>query len=301
MDLKESARQWVLRNLPHDPADTAVMTRLNSLDVSKLLALYHNWMSRLVQPTPRKVFLSRAFKQNPIYSARQQEISLIIRDVESGNDLIKYLSRGIRFGVQDPAKKRRQDLDLMLNRWGVHHLHVSSKLEADGFVERSNEVIFAIFRPEKAFFVDIMNHGDWSRDHVLETIVEEWPTEGLIHQINGIAGLSHTLTEVDRMVLHKKHVNSAFEYRGKVYMPDGILSSAGTSIHAIREADRVVIAVEEFEKRVAADPTWLPSLFQKHGVTYPTNPRFEFHISEQGVGVFEALTGTWMPLLGQNS
>mgnify|MGYP000956204230 CR=1 FL=1 len=63
MNLKESARQWVLHNLPVDSNDTDTLTHLNSLDASKLLARFHNWMSRLVSPQPRRVLKSHSFNR----------------------------------------------------------------------------------------------------------------------------------------------------------------------------------------------------------------------------------------------
>lgn len=297
MNLKESARQWVLRNLPVNPNDADTIAHLSSLDASELLALFHNWMSRLISPRPRRVFKSSAFTQNTVANARTVEIAQIISDIENGRDLTKYLSRDVKIGAQDPGQKRRRDLDLMLNQWGVHHLHISTTIEADGFVKRDGPVIFAIFRPDKAYLIDVMNHGDWTPDHVLEVLVDEWPDVGLIHEIKGVEGLSHTVTENDRKVLRRKHVNAAFEYKGKVYMPDGMLSAAGTTYDAVREADRVVIELERFEERANSDPKWLRRLFQASGVQYPDNPKFEFEIREDGVGLFEATSGTWMPLL----
>ncbi|MFG1479976.1 hypothetical protein V5F53_15155 [Xanthobacter sp. V4C-4] len=297
MNLKESARQFVLHNLPFDRNDAETISYLSRLDASLLLAVYHNWLNRLVRPQPRQVLQSQAFIRNPVVLARQADINGIVVDVERGFDLTKYLSRGVKIGAQSPAQKRRQDLDLMLNQWGIHHLHLSSEVESDGFVKRDGPVIFAMFRTDKAFFIDVMGHGDWTRDHVLETLVDEWPNEGLIHQLRGAEGLSRTISESDRAVLRKKHANAAFEYKGKVYMPDGLLSSAGTSVDSIREADRVVIAIEDFERRAAVDSNWLPRIFAANGITYPTEPKFAFTVGDEGVAVLEESTGAIIPLL----
>src|SRR2546427_6344314 len=131
MDLAESARQWVLRFLPYDRSDASLVAYLNGLDARGLLILYRNWMRRLIKPQPRHVRKSTAFQQNPIAAERSADLPTIVRDIETGNDLRKYLSRDVKIGAQIPGRRRgrRRDLDLMLNDWGIHHLHVSTQLE----------------------------------------------------------------------------------------------------------------------------------------------------------------------------
>jgi hypothetical protein len=104
MDLKESARQWVLRALPYDRTAADLVTHLNGLDAHGLLLVYHNWMSRLIKPRPRAVHKSKAFEQNPLTLQRASDLVKIIDDIEKGGDLRKYLSRGVKAAAAIPCK-----------------------------------------------------------------------------------------------------------------------------------------------------------------------------------------------------
>jgi len=133
IDLKEAVRRYILGNLPYDHNDAALCAKMQAMDARELLIVYHNLMSRQVLPRPRDVKKSKAFLANPIVSQRAADFAVIINDIEKGHDLTRYLSRGIKNVVTSATKplKQRRDLDLMLNEWGVHHLHISTVLDRD--------------------------------------------------------------------------------------------------------------------------------------------------------------------------
>jgi hypothetical protein len=250
VNLKESVRQWVLRELPYDRADADLVAHLNSLDAHGLLVVYHNWMSRLIKPQPRQVRKSNAFRQNPLTAARANELAQIIDDIESGRDLRKYLSRGVKVAASIPGKPfgKRRDLDLMLNAQGTHHLHISTQVEADGYVSRPKQgtapepLLFAVFQQQTAYLIDIMKHGDWTRDHVLKVLATEWPDEGLIHEVKGgkgfkVIGPRHNYTEDERGLLQMNGINTPVQIGHNVFMPaGGMTSAAGTTMAAGRES-----------------------------------------------------------------
>lgn len=298
LSLRESVRQWVLQNLPYDRGDAALAAYLNGLDAHQLLVAYHNWMNRNVQPQPRAVIKSSAFQRNLLTAQRASDLAQIVGDVESGRDLRKYLSRAVERAPVKAPGQQRPDLDLMLNDWGIHHLHISTQVEADGFVRRDNPVLFVVFRPDTAYFIDIMQHGDWTRDHVLEVIASEWPDEGILNEIKGaIPGKAYQPNETERATLRAKHINADFEYGGRVFRPAGALMSSGTTFAATLAADRLLEALRAFEQKLIDNPDWLRREFEAQGVSYPRAPEFQFAIREDGAGVIETATGTWMKLL----
>jgi hypothetical protein len=299
MNLKESVRQWVLKALPYDRANVDLLTHLNGLDAHRLLVVYHNWINRLVKPQPRVVHKSKAFLQNPKTMQRASDLAQLIADIEQGRDLTKYLSRGIvRAPAGIPGQDRRPDLDLMLNDWGVHHLHISSIIEADGFVKRDGPLLFVSFKPDAAYLIDIMTHRDWARDHVLEVLAAEWPDKGVIHEVKGALGLKNSVMGQRRATARRKHLNTQFEFQGKVFMPIGFMSSAGTTFAATREADKLLDRVAVFERELAGNPRGLAADFEKHGLVFPAAPEFEFAIREDGYGVIETKTRAWINLTG---
>jgi hypothetical protein len=302
MDLTKSARRWVLRVLPYDRSDANLLAYLNSLDARALLILYRNWMRRLIKPQPRSVRKSNAFQQNPIVAERSGALSTIVRDIEIGKDLTKYLSRDVKVGTQTPGKHRgrRRDLDLMLNDWGIHHLHISTQLEEDGFVERGGPLLFAVFKPSTAYVIDVMQHRNWTRDHVLHVIAKEWPNEGLVYEIKSqvlpVMGVAHNYTDRERATLRKKHINAGFEVGGKVFMPAGGLSSAGTAIEAVVAVDKLLADLTVFENAVTMNPEQLKVFFESQGIEFPDEPNLEFAVTEEGYGVTETKTNTFFNL-----
>jgi hypothetical protein len=214
LTLRESARQWVLNNLPHDRADADLVAYLSGLDVRGLLIVYHNWITGLVNPRPRRVRKSKAFEQNPIVTAHASDFAQIIGDIESGNDLRKYLSRGVEVAAGVPGKKR-PDLDLMLNDWGIHHLRISTQVEANGYVKRDGALLFAMFTPLAAYLIDVMSYKDRTCRHVLDVLAAEWADEGIIHEQRGLRAEKYT--DEERAALREKHVNMLFEHGGRSF------------------------------------------------------------------------------------
>jgi hypothetical protein len=136
MSLVDTIPDSVLPNLPYDRSDPAVGSALANKHPAEILCLYLNWRNRLIPTQPRSVAKSIVFNQNPIAAHRSEAISEIVADIEQGNDLTKYLSRRVTTGFAFPPKPgaknlaKFQHLDLLLNEWGIHHLHVSPSLEA---------------------------------------------------------------------------------------------------------------------------------------------------------------------------
>jgi hypothetical protein len=299
IDLFESAKQHVLDTLPYDRNDLMLSAELQRLTAPDLLIRHYNWMSRHIQAVPRTVQRSKAFTANPIVQQQATDFEKIIADIEDGVDLARYLSKSIKIAIESKTKKleKRRDLDLMLNDWGVHHLHISTKLEADGFVERGGPLLFGIFQPNSAFLIDVMQHGDWTREHVLRVIVDEWPSEGFVRELAGvrgsrILGSSADYTEEERQRLRAVGISTTIEIDGKIFMPGSGFSTAGTSIKAAFAVKQLLQNLRKFEKFVRNNREQMRLSFAKEGKLYPDNPKFEFLFLQQGYGVIEKRSDT---------
>jgi hypothetical protein len=183
-----------------------------------------------------------------------------------------------------------------VNDWGVHHLHISSVVQPDGFVTRDGPLLFMIFRPQVAYFIDVMTHKDWNSDHVLGVLVDEWPDEGVIYELRGLLPQERNLTDSDRQTLRNKHVNALFFCRGKVYCPIGMLSTAGTTIAATRDSDLLLRKIENFEADFLKDRKKFEDAFQASKLVLPMCPSFRFAIRENGCGLIEEQTKAWIAL-----
>lgn len=297
--LDASARQLVLTHLPHDRSDAAVTSALHGMSTSDLLIKWFNWNSRLIPANPRKVHQSKEFQANKVVTARKPEIDALISEIEAGTDLTKYLSRGVKHGYIDPTGIKshlRQDMDLMLSAWGIHHLHTSQVVESDGFVERDGYIVFAVFKHDAAYLIDLMTHKDWVNEHVLQVLVDNWPDTGLIHEVKGVVGLSRTLNDSQRLTLRKKHANTAAEINGNVYMPAAGMVASGASLHSVRQADRVCDALERFAKYYEnSRGEFLKSI--PPPTVWPNKPNFAVEFQPRSMGVSELTTGIYFQLL----
>ncbi len=270
---------------------------------AELLVRYINWQNRLISASPREVLQSPTFAENPLVQARSTTVRKIVKDIERGDDLAKYLSRGIQVGFslpRDPSKKelqRRRDLDLLLNDWGVHHLHISTTVEADGFVERDGPLIFAAFKEQTAYLIDVMSHQNWTNEHLIQVIVSSWPNAGLVFELKGVIPSKQNWTAEERAQLRGAGLSTSVTIDGRSFMPSSGISTAGISTRASLTAMRILRTLKQFEEKVKASPAEVLNFIRQHGGTVQGDPAFEFSFFNQGFGVIET-TGGFPILLG---
>ncbi|GAB0119906.1 hypothetical protein [Acidisoma sp. 7E03] len=228
-DLRDTA----LRELPiQDPNHRAT---LEALPIDELIVRFFNWRSRLVHPHRRSVFYAKEFSGSTAFREHRHIILQLASKIKRGASVIPHLSRLIDFGYDEDKKGNAggRSLDPMLNEWGVHHLHLSHEIEKDGFVKRTSQLLFVIFRPKKAFVLGIFNHGDWSAEDIVVRSTTNWPRERLFVPLAGAVGLAHPISPEDRNRLRKAGISSAIELNGAVYMPPfGGITTAKTSSDA---------------------------------------------------------------------
>jgi hypothetical protein len=307
MNFEEDIRQHVLAHLPHAPGEKVTLASKRAVD---LLIIYVNWLRRLVPARPRRVHRSKALIANQFAPAHHAGLDQLVAKIETGVNITPHLSRGILEGFkpQDPAKPkalpRRRDLDLLLNDWGVHHLHLSTKLDKDGFVDRKRKrsdppklLLFAVFRSDDAYLIDLMQHGDWTRAHLLEVMVKEWPDAGLVSELKGLLPGTTPMSDDDRKVMRNVGMGAPLEMDGKVYAPIGYLTLAGTSIQTTMEVDRVLASLKWFQDRLSDNPAYIADLLRQHGLPVPSQLDLHFVFFDTGgYGVIETQTGLAMRL-----
>jgi hypothetical protein len=275
---------------------------LTAKQAGELLTIYLNWQSRLIEPRPRQVHTALPFDGNPITKERQAAIKSVIKDIETGRDLTKYLSRNVRIGFEvprNPKKKKlyqRRDLDMMLNDWGIHHLHVSTEVEHDGFVERGNPLIFAFFKPENAYLIDIMEHGDWTCEQVIRVIVDSWPNAGLLHEFKGVLNTQKSWTDEERGQLRGARISTLISIGDRTFLPGLGISTAGTSTAASMHAMRILRALKGFEEQAEANPEGIISAIRQHGGKIEGAPNFVFGTVHGNFAVIETNSRAAIPL-----
>ncbi|MHA1327836.1 MAG: hypothetical protein ACTSRH_11005 [Promethearchaeota archaeon] len=131
-------------------------------DFNELCLLYYNLLNRFVESKPRKVHKSKI-----LYCPFRFKIILneIENKIESGEDITPYLSRGIKF-IYDMNIKRNIHRDVLLDLWGIHHIHLGSQIKTNGFIKRSGPILFIKFDNKNAYFLLIKRHGRVGKEKI---------------------------------------------------------------------------------------------------------------------------------------
>ena len=300
MDLFADLRSECLEYLPYDKGGPDVVAALAAMPTQDLLIWFLNWRNRLVLARPRAVEISRELLANPLYATLRPQIDSIVREIEAGSPLHARLSTRVLKGFTVDKKSttknfnRREDLDLLLNDWGVHHLHVSGELIASGpskgFVKRADELLFVIFSHTHAYLIDILSHKVWTDEHIAEVVIRNWPEAGLFYRLNGIAAPETAVSSDDRRLLRGAGVATMVQVDGELYFSRcGSLSTAGTSSVTPSRAGQMLGTVQAAIERFAADPDWLRPHFEAKGDNYPPTPEFNLIMIRNSNGYYLAV------------
>jgi hypothetical protein len=294
-------RQQILRYLPVSDAEHE--SAVANFEIGELLARFLMWRERLVHPHPRSVHKSPQLFRHPIYEARREDIHRLFAKVVVGQDIGAHLSRNIQFGYVTPAsgKKGGRDIDGLLNDWSIHHLHLSHAIEGDGFVERGKQVLAVIFRQDDAYFIDIIDHGEWAEQRLVEIAVANWPNAGLFIELKGLLG-GDSYTSKERARLREVGMPSPVMIQGRPYIPaNGMISTALIPVRVTVQAGRLLRQLMTLE---ASPGLLLPGFRAAEGFsrkTWPRKPRYRviaaitpdrysFAIREETAGLVHGLT-----------
>ena len=197
--------------------------------------------------------------------------------VREGGDLAPYLSKKIR------------DLeynDDLLNDWGIHHLHLGTRIEKDGFVNRTGPVLHCRFENDIAYFIDVLPHGSWTLQRLVTIMHENWPESLSQFMIRGVTG--DRLTDEEIKVLRNKRLNYSLEMNDStVYsIMGGGYSTAGTNVMDLARADYMLSWADDWQREIIDNIEGIAADARKQGVELPLSSRFKMQVID---GQFYAL------------
>jgi hypothetical protein len=240
--LEKKIRRHILAAIPSDAA-----SQLRTMDFAGLLQCYGNWRGRLIVPGPRKVEVSDRLRERH-QACPDPRLDCLVEKIGRGDDLTPHLSRAVQVVHHDDATTphyRRPDLDLLLAAWGIHHLHLGSRVESDGFVTRSAELLFVFVTPTVAYLIGIFDHRSWAKREVLEELVRSWPQTELVPRSRTAIGLSQTYDDEESLQLRNAGISLAIEIDGSVYIPRG-QTMGGVPLDVSRRATSLLFLLEEW-------------------------------------------------------
>lgn len=210
---------------------------ISSLNTDEdVLQSYCSYKFRLIENRPRTIHKADTFSCPD--------------DVKAGLDWVESkINAGECLNPHLNSATVKDKLDGLLYDWGIHHLHLGTTFVRPGYVERTGPVLFAVFRPNDVYFVDIRDHEGWSDKNLLEIINRNWPDLLSLYKMDGVKP-DMGFSEGDITVLRRSCINTFHELSdGHSYLSmGGGITTGGTSIESMRsyvELIRMLCSVED--------------------------------------------------------
>lgn len=217
-------RDWA-RLLKHNIELQGYKVRQGTSDENISLQ-YFNLQRRLVTPVPREVLFSNNFTC-PVQL--QAGLDSVVEKIAKGESIKSNLSKKIM---------NLEYNDDLLNDWGVYHLHLGTSLDNEGFVERTGPLLLARFDNDRAYLINVMPHGSWTKKEIITTVHKNWP-ESIDHFKMKMSGLEKEITDEDRKSLRRLHTITVVEVGdGVIYGPlGGGYTTSGLNAEVVRVSD----------------------------------------------------------------
>jgi len=267
-----------------------------SMSATEAWDRYANWTSRLVEMMPRKVLVSRELESALPNIENKNAVRKVLQEIARGEDLRPRLSKlTMSFYDETPTSgqlHKRQDLDLLLNDWGIHHLHLG-EAQVGTFSNRSKNLLFVSFVGANAYVIDVLPHNDWVNERLLKVIAENWPGDdaGVIFEAKGIVGLAEPVAAASRRGLRGAGVSVLFEYNGTVYLPRGGLTTGGTSMHVGMRAMQDLNYIWRIERLLEKNCKHLDAMVVASGHPLPASTDWHLDVVNDMWTVHERTNG----------
>lgn len=240
--LERRIRRHVLDSLP-----AAGRAHLADDDLAGLLIEYGTWRDRFVSPARRAVKVSRELAGRQEATTYASHLAVLQAKLETGTDITTHLSERVRdpfANTAAPKLEHRSDRDALLSDWGIHHLHLTNRANAVT-IPRGRDVLLAAFTEATAYLITIVAHptatDGWATQDIFDIVARNWPSEGLVHQVKDVVGLSQQYSDHDRRALRNAGVATFMEVDGKVYAPGRLgQTTAGTPMMITRGVNELM-------------------------------------------------------------
>ncbi len=294
----EEFRRWIIQQIPCEPRH--VRADLEALALPSLLINYMNWRDRFVPTRARNVTTWDGFLRDPRGLASWQSIIALAQRITSGEDISPFLSKDIvRYGYVRPKTgkdgKRRGiewgDKDYALNGYGVHHLHLTDKLMRNGWARRTDDLLFASFNRDSAFFLMVGSHKSFDDGTLMQAVAESRAASG--HVLKGVTGAA--MSNADRNRLQRHGITTTAAVGDKV-VPGATISAAGTSIFQSTHVGRIMRVIDVQELFID-EPEKVREWFAIACRPCPPSQDFVWRLNDCDLGILERTTGVFFEML----
>jgi hypothetical protein len=204
---------------------------------------WQSWKRRTVPTRIRTVQKAAEFN---CPSDLQDGLDDLERAIVAGNPIWPWQSRLI---------DRPTFEDGLYNDFRVVHFHLGIGLDPTGYINRTGPLLFAAIDGVSVYEIGIYNHGEWFELDILDIIDTNWPhlLDHVTLRALDVKNCPNTRDEI--RALRRGNVNTIIKLKsGRIIAPPGGgLAADGTSIEAVRSADRWAKLIRNGEQAIMAN------------------------------------------------
>jgi len=237
-----------------------------NIDSQKIPILYFTLQKMKIMSIPRKILKSDIFM---CPSEMLDALNILEEKIINGDDLRPYQSRLL---------KNIENKDGLLFDWGIHHLHLGTILQNDGFINRTGPLLYVRFYQDTAYFIDVLEHGAWTQQDLLRIIHRNFPSSIEEYKIPGIDGLERNYDDEEIKHLRNFNSNTLLEVApGEFYLgPGGGFTGSGHSGDAVNMHIDNHNGIKELEAKIKESPEEV--IKQQHSLNIITNSNLVFNL-----------------------
>jgi hypothetical protein len=192
-------------------------------DFDRVLLDWFHYLARSVPRRPRAIKFSSKIE---LQKSKYPSIEKIAHELKFAGDVRPWLSNSIR------ANKSNHKADMLFNDWQIHHLHVGDFYESPVATKRSPQLLFVYITAQTAAFLDILPHGSWTSEKILDSLFDVIPEVMDSFELRGIIPSREGWSARDRYELRRANLNAPIQISDRVFMAPG--GGIATSGHAVR-------------------------------------------------------------------
>ncbi len=279
-----------LRAIAETALDHYGLTHSSTEDMTTILHKWTNVQLKLINPTPRKVFVSNKLRTSTLEPTIKSLINLIEKKFVNGINVNAHLSTRIF---------KEDYTDYLFSDWGIYHLHLNVAPDPDNpkFVKRSPKLLFLMLKGQNVYFIDVRDHNEnhvFAQKELLQIVHDNWPEIIARYQLRGISVVrgSEINDPEEIQTLRKAGVTIIQTIGDVVYAPPGGgITTASTSAKVVEELDRLLHIVHNAEGWVKDnEQTFLQKVKELHPHQDILDLRLT--ISDKGLCIIDTISMT---------